>query len=57
MLNEPTLDHCNQIAVVISHNEPNWATTPGLHPLEFGKVLSMILVGSIKGHIRSTVEL
>jgi hypothetical protein len=57
MLNEPTLDHCNQITVVIGHNESDRASSPSTQPLEFGKVLAMVLVVGIEGHIGPSMEL
>jgi hypothetical protein len=54
MLNQSALDHGDQIAVVVTHNESNWATAPSSTVLKLCKPSAMLPVGGIKCNPRAT---
>lgn len=49
VLDQSTLDHCNQIARIIRNDESNWTMPPSALALEISKPLSVLLVGGVKG--------
>ena len=56
VLYQITLNHCNQIAMIIVHHKTNWTVAPSQASIEFGKPTTMLLVLSIKYYPRAAKQ-
>jgi hypothetical protein len=53
VLDQPTLDHGEEITMIVTHNETNWTGAPSHGLLKIRKPLPVLLLGFIKGNPRS----
>lgn len=53
VLDQPALDQCYQVAMVITYDEPYWTTAPSPCSLELGKPLPVLFVTCFKGYPRA----